>query len=195
MAFKKNADNTTPSPMFAISSKEFVYLRVRDWEGLSFTGNGGNNSKKNVRHYLFIFADSGSFATDSEISGKGPGRERELTPWMPEGVIPENLTIEFAILLVLHLLFRNTFNLNVPWDQFKVNEDLFGVKTTYTEEQYTTKLDKSSQLYKMRSNEAARIARDLEQVALLHTHLLYCRRGQVMYILLKKEAKFLSQKI
>jgi PAB1-binding protein PBP1 len=30
------------------------------------------------------------------------------------------------------------------WDQFKANEDMFGVQTTYDENLYTTRLDKGT---------------------------------------------------
>ncbi|RKP12164.1 hypothetical protein BJ684DRAFT_17321 [Piptocephalis cylindrospora] len=48
-----------------------------------------------------------------------------------------------------------------PWDQFAANESLFGVRTDYTEEAYTTPLDRSAPGYAAREKEAERIAREI----------------------------------
>ena len=48
------------------------------------------------------------------------------------------------------------------WDQFKANEQKFGVKTDYDENIYTTRIDRSNPLYAMREREAERIAREIE---------------------------------
>lgn len=50
------------------------------------------------------------------------------------------------------------------WDQFAVNEKLFGVKTDFDENKYTTELDKNSAFYKERIASADRIARLIEHV-------------------------------
>lgn len=47
------------------------------------------------------------------------------------------------------------------WDQFEVNEKLFGVKSTFDEEIYTTKLDRGPQTREL-EKEASRIAREIE---------------------------------
>lgn len=46
------------------------------------------------------------------------------------------------------------------WDQFETNETLFGVKTTFNEELYTTKLLRGPQTEEL-EKEAARIAREI----------------------------------
>ncbi len=59
------------------------------------------------------------------------------------------------------------------WDQFAVNEKLFGVKTDFNEDLYTTKLDKNSEEYKRREKEAARLAREIEKarrIAFFHSN-------------------------
>ena len=48
------------------------------------------------------------------------------------------------------------------WDQFKANEEKFGLKSNYDENLYTTTIDRSNPLYAMREREAARIAREIE---------------------------------
>lgn len=53
------------------------------------------------------------------------------------------------------------------WDQFSVNERLFGTKTDYQEEFYTTKLDKSGADYKAREKKAERLAQEIQSVRAL----------------------------
>ena len=50
---------------------------------------------------------------------------------------------------------------NRSWDQFKVNETLFGVKSTFNEELYTTKLERGPRMRRL-EEEALRIAREIE---------------------------------
>lgn len=77
--------------------------------------------------------------------------ERELKPWVPDEDVPQCPELE------------NTFNSpwTGSWDQFKVNEALFGVRSTFDEELYTTKLDKGPQTRELEA-EAMRIAREIE---------------------------------
>lgn len=54
---------------------------------------------------------------------------------------------------------------STPWDQFETNERLFGAKTDYDEELYTTKLDRSTTNYKRREREAERMAQEIMSVS------------------------------
>ena len=56
-----------------------------------------------------------------------------------------------------------------PWDQFEANHRKFGVKTSFNEDQYTTKLDKSKA--KISVAEAARIAAEIESAKTSNVHL------------------------
>lgn len=56
------------------------------------------------------------------------------------------------------------------WDQFEVNEALFGVKSTFDEELYTTKLDRGPQMRDL-EREASRLAREIEGEETLDLHL------------------------
>lgn len=47
------------------------------------------------------------------------------------------------------------------WDQFQANETLFGVKSTFDEDLYTTKLERGPQMSEL-EKEALRIAREIE---------------------------------
>lgn len=53
------------------------------------------------------------------------------------------------------------------WDQFATNEKLFGVKTGFDEELYTTKLDRSAPDFKERERKAQQIANEIMGVSLL----------------------------
>lgn len=58
-----------------------------------------------------------------------------------------------------------------PWDQFAENERLFGVKTDYDENIYTTPLDKSHPQYKQRIANAEITAREIERSAATNSHV------------------------
>lgn len=60
---------------------------------------------------------------------------------------------------------------NSTWDQFEVNERLFGTASTYDENLYTTKIDRSDPAYKRKEAEAARIAREIEGSAATNSHI------------------------
>jgi len=47
------------------------------------------------------------------------------------------------------------------WDQFSVNEQLFGVKGSFDEDLYTTKLDRSAPDFKERERKAQKIANEI----------------------------------
>lgn len=92
------------------------------------------------------------FRTDADItastnfSNRG---ERELRRWEPSHDDPVSMSLEDS-------------SSSAGWDQFAVNEKLFGVKTDFDENIYTTKLDKSHPLYSQREARAAKIAREIE---------------------------------
>ena len=57
------------------------------------------------------------------------------------------------------------------WDQFKANEERFGVKSDYDENIYTTKIDRNNPLYAMRERKAALIAREIEGDLSTNAHM------------------------
>lgn len=98
-----------------------------------------------------------AFRTDTDISqrkGNG-GRERDLQAWMPSGGdgsiggLGDDDT------------FGPSGNGSTSWDQFQVNEQLFGVKASFDEDIYTTKLDRSAPDFKERERRAQRIANEI----------------------------------
>jgi PAB1-binding protein PBP1 len=58
-------------------------------------------------------------------------------------------------------------NNNASWDQFAANEAEFGVVTSFDEEQYTTKLDRSAPDFKEREKKAQRIANEIMGVSVI----------------------------
>ncbi|KAI9811605.1 MAG: hypothetical protein M1827_005354 [Pycnora praestabilis] len=97
------------------------------------------------------------FKTDSDISGNLAARERTLQRW--EGTADDNVSL----------------SLEGPdsagWDQFETNERLYGVKSNYDENIYTTTIDRSNPLYKQRAAMAEKLARDIEGGNTTNAHM------------------------
>lgn len=51
------------------------------------------------------------------------------------------------------------------WDQFETNKRLFGGDSTYDENIYTTRLDRSAPDYKQKEKEAERLANEIQNVS------------------------------
>lgn len=62
---------------------------------------------------------------------------------------------------------------NKPWDQFEANKKLFGLKSDYDEEIYTTKLDRNKPDYKEREKAAIKIANEILRVSCIRFDLLF----------------------
>ena len=106
-----------------------------------------------------------AFRTDTDISKGKVTRDRELQEWQPsdspaspgaptahhEGVRDE-------------VTFGPGATGNPSWDQFAANEQMFGVTTSFDEEVYTTKLDRSAADFKERERKAQRIASEIMAV-------------------------------
>ncbi|KAL9059566.1 MAG: hypothetical protein Q9162_001071 [Coniocarpon cinnabarinum] len=98
----------------------------------------------------------GSFKTDTDISGNLAIRERELKPWdaSTDGTVDASLNA----------------NGHAAWDQFEANERLYGVKTDYDENMYTTSIDRSHPTYRQRALAADRKAREIEGATNSNVH-------------------------
>jgi len=136
MARKKdNSSNKTfakPIENFVINSSDFVQLYAKDVS-------------------ISLEHSRSEFATDSEISGFGNLKERELQPWVPDSDTNVDLSLDGRP--------------GSEWDQFQANKDLFGVESTWDENLYTVPLDKRSEFYKDRQHYAERIAEEIEREA------------------------------
>lgn len=87
------------------------------------------------------------FRTDADISGNIALRERNLQRWEPSAEADVDLSLESG---------------DCSWDQFRANEQRFGLKSDYDENIYTTRIDKTHPNYLQREAEAERIAREIE---------------------------------
>ncbi|XP_068659380.1 polyadenylate-binding protein-interacting protein 3-like [Aristolochia californica] len=129
-----------PSKTLIIPAKELVQIIAKD---VLFSEDGlVNGYAHDKRQDIMI---------DSFISQPSYVEERELERWTPDQDDPQCPELE------------NIFDgqWNRKWDQFETNEALFGVKSTFDEELYTTKLERGPQT-RDREREASRIAREIE---------------------------------
>ncbi|KAJ3876489.1 hypothetical protein F5051DRAFT_411285 [Lentinula edodes] len=118
------------------------------------------------------FTNGDTFRTDTDISQKktGGGGEKELQAWQaPPDAPATSEGTQFA--RGDDVTFGPGSNGNASWDQFTTNEKLFGVKATYDEDAYTTKLDRSAPEYKERAREAQKIADEILGVASNNPHV------------------------
>ena len=105
--------------------------------------------------------------TDIEVLGRSAvGRDRELlkaTAWLGDGTTQEELT--------------STAGAKSGWDQFACNELQYGIRSTYHEEMYTTKLSNKKFTEEQLRN-AERIAREIESKPATSAHVAE-ERGQI----------------
>jgi hypothetical protein len=104
------------------------------------------------------------FRTDTDISGHMAIRERNLQKWEP-AEIDSNLSLESSG--------------RSDWDQFSTNERLFGVKSNYDENMYTTTINRSDPQYAQRAARAEKIAREIEASSALNSHVREERGGHI----------------
>lgn len=101
-----------------------------------------------------------TFKTDADISGNTQHRERELHRWQPDESTDIGLGLE-----------ESTAGPSQGWNQFEANERLFGVKSDFDENIYTTKLDRDHPEYQRRAAAAAKIAAEIEGSSSLNSHI------------------------
>ncbi|CAN6483797.1 unnamed protein product [Victoria cruziana] len=142
--------NKAPSKTMIIPSKELVQVMAKD---VPLATNGVVNGHAHEKQQDIMIDSLISQSHHVEV-------ERKLEPWVPDEDIPQCLELEN--------IFQNTWIRN--WDQFEANEALFGVKSTFDEELYTTKLEKGPQMKEL-EKEAWRIAREIEGEKTQDIHL------------------------
>ena len=111
---------------------------------------------------------STEFRTDVDISGNQAKRERTLQKW--EAPVSNDFS---------GALEPEGQSSGEAWDQFKTNERMFGLKSDYDENIYTTTIDRSNPLYAMRERNAARIAQEIEASTSGNAHMREERGQQV----------------
>ncbi|CCX10457.1 Similar to PAB1-binding protein 1; acc. no. P53297 [Pyronema omphalodes CBS 100304] len=95
--------------------------------------------------------NSSGFKTDADISGNASHRERDLQRWQPDEAVDIGGGLE-----------DSSSGAGQSWNQFEANERLFGLKSDYDENIYTTTLDRSHPDFNRRSAAAAKIVAELE---------------------------------
>jgi len=108
--------------------------------------------------YIFTGNRAG-FKTDTSISNTRLAGERDLKRWVPDSKDDTDYSLEA------------TSKTPAGWDQFSVNEQLFGIKTDYDENIYTTKIDKAHPDYVQRQGFADRKAREIERSTAATSHV------------------------
>ncbi|KAH9002958.1 hypothetical protein EDB86DRAFT_2894179 [Lactarius hatsudake] len=118
-----------------------------------------------------------SFKTDTDISQKTPrrDRDRELQAWQadlpPPVVVPPGTTPTHGPLND-DITFGAGSSGHAGWNQFTANEKLFGVKTGFDEELYTTKLDRSGADFAEREKRAQALANEIMRGPASNPHIL-----------------------
>ncbi|XP_068661963.1 polyadenylate-binding protein-interacting protein 3-like isoform X2 [Aristolochia californica] len=129
-----------PSKTLIIPANELVQIIAKD---VLLSGDGLINGHACDKQQDILI--------DSFISQSSYVEERELERWAPDQDDPQCPELE------------NIFDgpWNRKWDQFETNESLFGVKSTFDEELYTTKLERGPQMREI-EREASRLAQEIE---------------------------------
>ncbi|KAJ6696151.1 ATAXIN-2-like protein [Salix koriyanagi] len=130
-----------PTKTLILPGKEVVQVIAKD---ISVTVDGMSNELQHAKQQEIMIDSNISQSRQVEV-------ERELEPWIPDKDDPQCPESE------------NIFDdhRNRGWDQFETNEMLFGVKSTFDEELYTTKLERGPRMKDL-EREAVRIAREIE---------------------------------
>ncbi|KAI8149954.1 hypothetical protein BJV82DRAFT_585317 [Fennellomyces sp. T-0311] len=111
-------------------------------------------------------AGDDTFKTDTDISGRAEVKERELFKWNPEegggdfGALEGEESTSWSA------------QMNGTWDQFAANEKLFGLKTDFDEEIYTTRLDRSAPDFKDRERWAIEKANEIQRSVTNNVHMM-----------------------
>ncbi|KAF9921805.1 hypothetical protein FBU30_008129 [Linnemannia zychae] len=146
----KKEDNPVISQMIVLA-KDCMAIHV---VGVDFVPSERSGLERGERE---------GFKTDTDISRSGDIRERDLKKWAPEehsafGGIEDDLG-------------DSSSHNSASWDQFAANERLFGVRTDFDEEIYTTKLDRTGADYKAREQQAIQIAQEIQQSVSSNIHM------------------------
>ncbi|KAH0873327.1 hypothetical protein HID58_070689 [Brassica napus] len=128
-----------PSKIFIIPADQVVQVIAKD---LPVYSNNVSAQCEKPSELLTDSSISQSYHVDSE---------RELKRWVPDEDVPECPDLEN--------LFDDPWKRG--WNQFEVNETLFGVTSTFDEELYTTKLERGPRTREL-EEQAVRIAREIE---------------------------------
>ncbi|KAI8049179.1 LsmAD domain-containing protein [Syncephalis plumigaleata] len=148
-ADNENDDNTAPVHTLVILSKDLIQM---DAANVDFTVPAASTVPLPIKPKS---PATEGFKTDTAITGKkGEVRERTLRKWADYSDDEELAELgDWGV--------PDTSTSSQPWDQFEANKKLFGLKSDYNEEIYTTKLDRNKPDYKEREKAAIKIANEI----------------------------------
>lgn len=112
-------------------------------------------------------APGSGFKTDTAISNTAHSGERQLERWRPDTNSQPLQSLSGTL----------DIDSGGQWDQFAAHERMFGGKSSYNEEFYTTKLDRSHPEFEKRYQAAETIAREIESKTSSNLHIQE-ERGQ-----------------
>lgn len=145
LASQAGTDTESLSETLLIAGKDVVDLELKN---VDFSAVQSASDKSKQAHNQ---RSKTSFKTDVDISKtNGTTKARELQRWTPDEEGATSIHNE------------NLEDSSSNWDQFAVNEKKFGVKSTFDEHFYTTKINKSDPNFENKLKEAERIAKEIE---------------------------------
>jgi len=112
--------------------------------------------------------------TDSNSHSVGEGdtvKTRMLKPWVSDSDVADAEGNNWSL--------SSDGSSSSSWDQFSTNERLFGVTSSYSEELYTTRLDRNSPAYLSRLQHAQKVAKEIELLPATSWHEAE-ERGQAL---------------
>lgn len=83
-----------------------------------------------------------------------------MQPWVPDAADGVDGSLE-----------ATSTSSSMPWDQFAANEKLFGLKTDYDENIYTTAINKTHPQYRERMAAADKKAKEIERSVATTAHV------------------------
>lgn len=109
---------------------------------------------------LTVVGATTAFRTDADISGNLAFRERTLQRWQPSAADTD-----------VDLSLEAESTASGTWDQFEANSQLFGLKSDYDENIYTTRIDRQNPQYRQRLAAAEKIAQEIEAGSATNAHM------------------------
>ena len=109
---------------------------------------------------LTMAGATAGFRTDADISGNLAFRERSLQRWEPSAADSD-----------VDLSLEGDTSGSGKWDQFEANQQLFGLKSDYDENIYTTRIDKQNPQYQQRLAAAEKIAQEIDAGSATNVHM------------------------
>lgn len=181
---KSNVDTALPEKMI-VKLSDLVDLEILKLDILDSTVPDGSTPRKAQTQTAtpasipvsnatpsYQSQTSTKFKTDTDIS-RSAFKERELQRW-----VPDDHDVLMNTSLSLEDDFKSNKN-NSGWDQFKVNQDKFGIDSSFDEHLYTTKINKLTPEYQERLARASKIANEIESLLTSDRHILE-ERGMVV---------------